>query len=69
MKVINDILDLFLKFNNKFEELIQDLTNKINMLEKKVDINWTVATEEINDMYPAIKAINTEIMYLKNKNE
>ena len=79
IKIVDDILNIII--NNMIivkgrlttidtqETTIKDLLNKIVALERKVDQNWVFLSEEVNDIYPSIKAINTEIMYIKNKME
>ena len=79
IKIVDDILNIlitnmiFVKVRlttiDTQETTIQDLLKKIAALEKKVHHNWLFLSEEVNDIYPCIKAINTEIMYLKNKME
>ena len=66
--VINIIINIMTKINNQ-ETLIKELTAKLSILENNVNNNWIFMSEEINDIYPAIKAVNLEIMNIKNKNE
>jgi predicted nucleic acid-binding Zn-ribbon protein len=77
MKVVEDCIKLLgtyktniMEQNSSIEVLnskISDIEKTISNLEKKVQDNWTFMSEEVNDIYPAIKSINTEIMLIKNK--
>ena len=79
MKIIEDCIKLLgvYKFNimqqdssiHVLNSKINDLEKTIYNLEKKINDNWTFTSGEINDIYPSIKAINTEIMFIKNKFE
>ena len=52
---------------NDLQNINSNLQKTISNLEKRIQENWTFISEEVNDIYPAIKAINTEIMLIKNK--
>jgi hypothetical protein len=77
MKIVEDCIKLLgtyktniMEQNSSIEIInskINDLQKNISSLEKKVQDNWVFISEEINDIYPAIKSINTEIMLIKNK--
>ena len=51
-----------------FNKKLNSMNEKISNLEKNIFDNSVFMSEEINDIYPAIKAINIEIMNIKNKN-
>ena len=72
--MITKVIDALIKVleNNKSEiyelkELNTEIKKEIRILEERVKTNYSVIYEEINDIYPAIKYINTEIMYIKQK--
>jgi peptidoglycan hydrolase CwlO-like protein len=72
--LITKVIDALIKVleNNKSEiyelkELNTEIKKEIRILEERVKTNYSVIYEEINDIYPAIKYINTEIMYIKQK--
>jgi len=77
MKIIEDCIKFIginkntIKEQNSSIEIlnskIKDITEKISNIEMKIHDNWIFIFEEVNDIYPAIKAINTEIMLIKNK--
>jgi hypothetical protein len=53
------------KLNEELKYFIK--TNDCTIISKRVDENWLIVTEDISDIYSAIKCINTEIMFIKNK--
>lgn len=53
------------KLNQQLKPFIKN--NDYSIVSKRVDDNWQFLSEEVNDIYAAIKTINTEIMHIKNK--
>ena len=54
---------------NQQKQVIQELSIKLKNIEETVNNNWIFLSEEVSDIYPAIKSLNIEIMSMKNKNE
>ena len=72
MKTIDEIIRLLVSYESIIDNqknIIQQIKIDIAKLETKVNGNWQFLSEEVSDIYPAIKYINTEIMYIKNKIE
>jgi len=67
IKEQNSSIDIINSKINDLQNNISNLQKNISSLENKVHSNWAFISEEVNDIYPAIKAINTEIMLIKNK--
>jgi hypothetical protein len=77
MKIIEDCIKIIginkntIKEQNSSIEIlnskIKGINEKISNIEMKIHDNWIFILEEVNDIYPAIKAVNTEIMLIKNK--
>jgi len=53
------------KLNQQLKPFIK--SNDYSIVSKRVDQNWSFLSEEITDIYAAIKNINTEIMFIKDK--
>jgi len=64
-KDVDILKDEVNKLNQQLKPFIK--SNDYSIVSKKVDDNWSFLSEEITDIYSAIKNINTEIMYMKNK--
>ena len=62
--IVNNIKDM-----NQQKQVIQELSIKLKNIEETVNNNWIFLSEEVSDIYPAIKSLNIEIMSMKNKNE
>ena len=62
IKIIDTNLDIITTNNLK----IIEISNKINSISEKIKSSVNVS-EDVDDIYAAIKAINNEIMYIKNK--
>jgi 50S ribosomal subunit-associated GTPase HflX len=62
---IDNLKDEVNKLNQQLKPFIK--SNDYSIVSKRVDDNWTFLSEEITDIYSAIKNINTEIMYIKDK--
>jgi len=68
LKIENEIdilKDEVNKLNQQLKPFIK--SNDYSIISKRVDDNWSFLSEEITDIYSAIKNINTEIMYIKDK--
>jgi len=72
MKTIDDIIRLLVSYESIIDnqkKIIQQIKIDMAKLDNKVNDNWQFLSEEVSDIYPTIKHINTEIMYIKNKME
>lgn len=68
LKIENEIdilKDEVNKLNQQLKPFIKG--NEYSIVSKRVDDNWSFLSEEISDIYAAIKNINTEIMFIKDK--
>ena len=77
MKLLDSSIDILIAHKIKMIEITNEiyiLKDEVNqqlkpfiIVSKKVDDNWQFLSEEVNDIYAAIKTINTEIMHIKSK--
>ena len=70
MNIVDDALHIIIQNASIMKNqatTIAELNKKIDMLEKTVNHNWTFLSEEVSDIYPAIKSINVELMLIKTK--
>ena len=64
MKVLDNNLDIIIKNNLKIIEISNKINSINEQLKKASSLN---ISEDIDDIYRAIKATNNEIMHIKNR--